>query len=85
MNDRIPTFRDNVVSPLSEVTLSCFETSVVDYLLTKHHITEQGLKRAVRHLILHGPITGLTVITRCLPAMGPALHRSTPLISVIIF
>jgi hypothetical protein len=58
MNDRIPMFRDNVVFPSSEVTLRCFETSVADYPLTKRHITEQGFKRAVRHLILHGPITG---------------------------
>ena len=31
MNDRILTFRDNVVSPSSEVTLRCFEMSVTDY------------------------------------------------------
>lgn len=67
------------------MTLRCFETSVADSLLTKRHITEQSLKRAARHLILNGPITGLTVITRCLHAMGPTLQSSTPLISVVIF
>lgn len=49
----------------------------------KRHITEQGLKRAVRHLIL-GPITGPTAITGYHPAMGPTLQSSTALISVII-
>ena len=39
MNDRIPPFRHNVVSPSSEVTLRCFETSVAEYPLTKRHIT----------------------------------------------
>lgn len=84
MNDRIPTFRDNVLSPSSEVTLRCFETSVTDYPLTQRHITEQGLRRAVRHVILHGPFAGPTAITGCLPAMGPTLQSSTALISVII-
>jgi hypothetical protein len=84
MDDRIPTFRDNAVCPSSEVTLRRLETSVADYPLTKRHITEHVLKRAVRHFILHSPVTGLNAITGCLPAMGPTLQSGTALISVII-
>jgi len=55
-----------------------FETSVTDYPLTKRHIKEYGLKSAVRHLLLHGPITGLTANTGYLSSIGPKLQTVAP-------